>query len=173
MTAEKYFSESEKNKLIRIIEAIPDRDTFIHNDLHTQNVMINDRKELMLIDMAEITCGHPIFDLGCTYMTMVFSPKLNGKLGKSITGLSGKDSKRVWDQMLSRYLKTKDRKRIASVERLCKYMRNLRLATLISRTSVFPAIAFRVCAMWTKFFVIAHAENYMKAFEEIDSVFHP
>ncbi len=69
--------------------------------------------------------------------------------------------------------KYKDRKRIASVERLCKYMRNLRLATLISRTSVFPAIAYRVCAMWTKFFVIAHAENYMKAFEEIDSVFHP
>lgn len=68
---EKYFSVKEIETLIQIINAIPDSDSFIHNDLHTQNVMINEAKELMLIDMAEITRGHPIFDLGCTYMTMV------------------------------------------------------------------------------------------------------
>ena len=57
---EKYFSAKEKAALIRIIRAIPDSDSFIHNDLHTQNVMINDKRELMLIDMAEITPDHSI-----------------------------------------------------------------------------------------------------------------
>lgn len=171
MTPEKYFSQRDADTLIRIIEAIPDRDGLIHNDLHTQNVMIDGKKELMLIDMAEITRGHPIFDLGCIYMTMVFSPKLNGKLGKSITGLSGKNSRKVWDHMLRRYFRTADQKKLAEVERLCRYMRNMRLATLISRTSVFPAIAYRICAWWTKFFVIAHAEKYIRAFQGMDAVF--
>ena len=43
-------------------------------------------------------------------------------------------------------------------------MRNLRLATLISRTSIFPAI-------WTRFFVMAHTEKYIKAFQGIGTVF--
>jgi len=73
--------------------------------------MINAEKELMLIDMAEITRGNPIFDLDCTYMTMVFSPKLSAKLGKSVTGLDKKQSKRVWDVMIRRYLHTDDNKK--------------------------------------------------------------
>jgi len=38
-----------------------------------------------------------LFDLGCTYMSMVFSPKLSEKLGRSIMGLSKKQAKRTWD----------------------------------------------------------------------------
>jgi len=164
---EKYFSRGQTDTLIRIIDSIPDSDSFIHNDFHTQNVMINAEKELMLIDMAEVTRGHPIFDLGCTYMTMVFSPKLSSKLGKSVTGLDKKQSKRVWDIMIRRYLNTDDKKEIAGFERLCRYMRNLRLATLIATTSVFPPIAYRICALWTKFFVLAHAEKYISSFKEL------
>lgn len=166
----KYFSEKEIDTLIKIIKSIPDSDSFVHNDLHTQNVMINRAKELMLIDMAEITRGNPIFDLGCTYMTMVFSPKLSKKLGKSITGLDKRQSKRVWDIMIRRYLHTDDKKRIAEYERICKYMRNLRLATLIATTSVFSPAAYRVCALWTKFFVLAHAQEYMNSFARLTSI---
>ncbi len=167
MTDEKFFSPKEKEALIRIIDAIPDSDHFVHNDLHTQNVMINDKKELMLIDMAEITRGHAIFDLGCTYMTLVFSPKLSGKLGKEVTGMTKKQSKQVWDILIRSYCHS-DPAKIREMERICKYMRNMRLATLIARTSVFPAIAYRVCARWTKFFVIRHEKEYIRAFQNLE-----
>ena len=164
---EKYLSLREVEKLIRIINAVPDCDCFIHTDLHTQNIMINDKKELMLIDMAEITSGHPIFDLGSTYMTMVFSPKLSSKLGREITGLSKKQAKRVWDIVIRRYCKTEDKDKIARIERLCRYMCYMRLATLIARTSVFSKAAYMLCALWAKVFVLSQAERYMHAFSSL------
>ena len=165
---EKYFSAGEIDTLIRIIESIPDSNSFVHNDLHTQNVMINSAKELMLIDMAEVTRGHPIFDLGCTYMTMVFSPKLSGKLGKSVMGLNKKQAKKVWDIMIRTYLHTEDRKKIREFEQLCKYIRNLRLTTLIANTSVFSPAAYRICALWTKFFVLAHTQKYIDSLKRLE-----
>lgn len=164
---ERFLSRSDIETLVRIIEAIPDSFSLLHNDLHTQNVMIDREKNMMLIDMAEITYGHPIFDLGCTYMTMIFSPKLSRKLGKQIIGLSKKDARKVWDIMIRRYLCTEDEGKIREFEKLCKKMRNLRLATLIVTTSVFSEFAYRVCALWTKFFVIRHADAYIEAFRNL------
>ena len=164
---ERFLSRSDIETLVRIIEAIPDSFSLLHNDLHTQNVMIDREKNMMLIDMAEITYGHPIFDLGCTYMTMIFSPKLSQKLGKQIIGLSKKDARKVWDIMIHRYLCTEDEGKIREYEKLCKKMRNLRLATLIVTTSVFSEFAYRVCALWTKFFVIRHADAYIEAFRNL------
>ena len=47
--------------LHEIINSVPDRNTFVHGDIHTKNVMVQNG-ELILIDMADMTYGHPIFD---------------------------------------------------------------------------------------------------------------
>ena len=63
---EKWYSAAECDTLHKLIDLIPDRNTIIHNDFHTQNVMLQNG-ELLLIDMAEISHGHPVFDLGASY----------------------------------------------------------------------------------------------------------
>ena len=73
--------------------------------------------------------------------------------------------------MLRHYLHTEDPEKIAKCERLLTYMRNLHLATLIATTSVFSGFAYRICALWTKFFVLAHAEAYIEAFQNANEIF--
>ena len=58
-----YMTDEEVDTLHRINDAIPDADTVVHGDYHPKNVMIQDG-ELVLIDMADLTTGHPLYDLG-------------------------------------------------------------------------------------------------------------
>ena len=56
-----YLTDAEYGELMRLLCAIPDRNTMVHGDLHTRNIMVQNG-ELLLIDMDEIMCGHPIYD---------------------------------------------------------------------------------------------------------------
>ncbi len=56
LTAEEY------RTLVEVIDEIPDRQTFLHGDFHPRNVMMSE-DEFVLIDMADVALGHPIFEL--------------------------------------------------------------------------------------------------------------
>ena len=56
------FTVEDCDKLNALIEALPDADTMIHGDYHTNNVMMQG-DEAILIDMDTLSHGHPIFEL--------------------------------------------------------------------------------------------------------------
>ena len=66
-------SDEEIALMHSIVDAIPEADTVIHNDLHPGNIMINNG-ELVLIDMPMISQGPPICDLVATYRDMIVAP---------------------------------------------------------------------------------------------------
>lgn len=72
-----YLTEDEYGELMRLFDAIPDRNTMVHSDLHARNVMVQDG-ELLLIDMDEIMCGHPIYDLCNLYFAYKDLPRQRG-----------------------------------------------------------------------------------------------
>ncbi len=72
-----YLTETEYGELTCLLRAIPDRNTMVHGDLHARNVMVQDG-ELMLIDMDEIMCGHPIYDLCNLYFAYKVLPGQRG-----------------------------------------------------------------------------------------------
>ena len=85
-------------------DAFADDTSIIHGDFHPRNVMVMDG-ELVLIDMADITYGNPLYDLGFMILTHVtLSPE--GKL--DITGLPGEKVDELWKIFLSVYLDPKD-----------------------------------------------------------------
>ena len=99
-----YFTEKEIEDLHRVNEAFADDTSIIHGDFHPRNVMVMDG-ELVLIDMADITYGNPLYDLGSMILTHVtLSPE--GKL--DITGLPGEKVDELWKIFLSVYLEPKD-----------------------------------------------------------------
>ena len=57
-----FLSDDEWNALMEIIDSVPEKDTMVHGDMHTRNIMLQDG-ELLLIDMDELKCGHAIYDL--------------------------------------------------------------------------------------------------------------
>ena len=57
-----HFTEDEMNRFRKLIMETPDRMTMIHGDFHPGNIMVDKNKELMLIDVGDISTGHPFFE---------------------------------------------------------------------------------------------------------------
>lgn len=54
--------EKDYKKCLNIVNAIPNRNTFVHGDCHFKNIMVQG-EEFLLIDMDTLSRGHPIFEL--------------------------------------------------------------------------------------------------------------
>ena len=104
-------TDEERAALRAVIESIPDRRTMVHGDYHPGNVMLQG-DEPLLIDMAEISYGHPIFDLLSAYL-MLGIP--NDDITMPSLGLTAEQCRRFWQTFLEEYFGTDDP---AAIERL-------------------------------------------------------
>lgn len=109
-----WITAQEKDQLRRLIASIPERRTVIHGDYHVRNVMIQN-EGMILIDMADVGYGHPIFDLAGMFLTHVFLGKQNPKVQKHILGIDAEEGIRVWNQTISLYFGTQDAKRLTEL----------------------------------------------------------
>ncbi len=62
--------ENAKEKLKKLILAVPDRDTMLHGDFHPKNIMLQNG-EALVIDMDTLSTGHPIFELCSVYNALI------------------------------------------------------------------------------------------------------
>ena len=149
---EKKFGKKHIQSLINVVNAAPDGDNYIHNDLHPQNIIRDDNGELMIIDMADVSYGHFIFDLGGLYTTLVFSASTSSKVCERVTGLTTKQAKHLWKETLKKYFNTNDEKFIRKIEKSCAILRDIYLLTLIVREgNVWSPLTLSVISIWVKF----------------------
>ena len=94
----RYFPEESINMLLGIVDSIPAGNRLLHLDLQTKNVMVQD-DELMLIDMGEVSYGHPLLDLGHIYSAMV---SLVGDYD-NIIGMPREMGQRLWNKAIDYY----------------------------------------------------------------------
>ena len=108
-----YMTDEEVDTLHRINNAIPDADTVVHGDYHPKNVMIQNG-EPILIDMADLTVGHPLYDLGSMALShhLPTDPTL-----ENITGMKGEMVRKLWQLFLSNYLGTEDPRALGLFEK--------------------------------------------------------
>ena len=155
---ERLYTRREIKKLNDLIDAVPDRDTLLHTDFHPGNVMMRG-KELVLIDMADISRGHPIFDIASAYMGLVILPRNIRKYGDTQTAnLDIDTTKRIWDVFIREYLGDDNSEQIKLYEKCCEAITGLRICAAkrinnkggetigkkvvwISRFSIFPKLA--------------------------------
>ena len=83
---DKWCSVEEIWALNDIIDAMPECDTILHNDLHPGNIMLQG-DELLLIDMAEVTVGPKAFDLAAIYRDMIAGARTNVKTTEMSLGM--------------------------------------------------------------------------------------
>lgn len=91
-----YFSGDEVDLLHEVINSVEDRKTFVHGDIHPKNIMVQNG-ELLFIDMADLTYGHPVFDYGGTGVTHMLSSEENVK---SLIGVEKKIAVQLWNDLL-------------------------------------------------------------------------
>lgn len=97
--ARSVYDENEIDVLHRIVNSVPDRKTLVHGDIHPKNVMVQNG-ELVLIDMADITFGHPIFDFAGMGLTHWIMATRTPERAISIVGLEAEKVINLWEAVL-------------------------------------------------------------------------
>ncbi len=123
-----YLPKELGDKLYQMVEAVPERQTMLHGDYHTNNIMVRDG-EALLIDMDTLCVGHPIFELGSMFNAFVGFLELDHAEAEKFLRFSYETAGRFWKQALALYLGTEDEARLKEVEDKAKvvgYMRLLR-----------------------------------------------
>ena len=134
-SAEEFFTPEENEQIVRMINAIPDGNGMIHGDYHTNNVMVQSDGELVLIDMADISRGNPIYDIGGTFLTMYLSGMNDPNITLEKIGIEYEKAKQVWGIALSTYYGTNDPKMLELYSNRCSAFALMRMATTLGFTT--------------------------------------
>ena len=95
-------SEEDLGILRGVVDSFPDRDTLVHGDYHTKNIMLKG-DELMLIDLGNLSLGHPMIDLGQTYSVLVTYPSSFAASAQENLAVDKEMAARVWDRFFEKY----------------------------------------------------------------------
>lgn len=127
---EDYLPENDFNKLMALVEGIPDTNKMLHGDYHTNNIMMQNG-EALLIDMDTLSTGHPVIELGSMFNAFVGFGETDNSITMDFLGFPHKVAGEFWHLALSMYLDTEDQEVIKSVEEkamVIGYTRMLRRA---------------------------------------------
>ena len=102
-----HIPEEQGKKLCALIEAVPQQNTLLHGDYHTNNVMVQNGEPL-LIDMDTLCMGHPVFELGSMFNAFVGYSELDHQVTLNFYGYDYETAERFWDKALKAYLGTED-----------------------------------------------------------------
>ena len=125
-----HLPEEQAAKLRALIEAVPKKNTLMHGDYHTNNIMVQD-SEPLLIDMDTLCMGHPVFELGSMFNAFVGYSELDHQETMDFFGYSFETAGKFWNMALKLYLGTEDEAVYRSVEEkamVIGYTRMLRRA---------------------------------------------
>ena len=125
-----YIPKNQADKLRKLIESVPKRNTLMHGDYHTNNIMVQNG-EPILIDMDTLCLGHPVFELGSMFNAFVGFSELDHQNIQEFMGYSFETAGKFWKMSLQMYLGTTDEavcQSVAEKAMIIGYTRMLRRA---------------------------------------------
>ncbi len=136
----RYFPEESINMMLGIVNSIPKANRLLHLDLQTKNAMMQD-DGLMLIDMGEISYGHPLLDLGHAYSAMV---SLIGDYEK-IIGMPRELGLQLWNRAMDYYFEGLPADVVAERKRQIEVVSCVRNFSWLSLSDSFPEPVIQEC----------------------------
>ncbi len=118
----------QSEKLLSLIAAVPERNTMIHGDYHTNNVEMQDG-EVLLIDMDTLSFGHPVFEFASMFLGFVGFGETDHSSTEKFLKLPYEKTTYIWRKALELYFGTADDevlKRIEDKAQIIGYARLLR-----------------------------------------------
>ena len=103
------------DKLLGMVEAIPDSDRMIHGDCHTKNIVLAG-DEVLLIDMDTLSVGDPIFEFLYMYNAYVGYSEYDPGIVLDFQGYDATVAREFWHRTLAAYFETDDEAVIKAVE---------------------------------------------------------
>lgn len=101
-TIKPFLEEKYYLKAKALVEAIPDRKTFVHGDCHFKNIMVQG-EDLLLIDMDTLSVGHPIFELSAIYAPYCAFNEDDPGNSERFFGISDEQGRKLYNDTLNLY----------------------------------------------------------------------
>ena len=134
----KILNKEEMEKIKKILEIVPDENTFIHGDCHPGNIMYKNG-EMIFIDLSTSGYGHPIFDMASmfTIYNIVASDPAQKKNNQAVRGFSPEEIKNIYNIFLKEYLETED---INLIEKANKQIQGIACSRVLFAEIAMPGI---------------------------------
>lgn len=161
-----FLSHTEIQTLNELIDAIPDRQTFLHGDFHPKNIMLSG-DEFTLIDMADVALGHPIFDLTVVYFSCKHSTWGHPEMLPQIIGFDAATAEKYLQTFFKFYLEPAGNELIARTMELAANLAWLRILLALPYLTMLPPDVPKgyVKTAREEFFPIA--ENLVSAYRDV------
>ena len=102
-----YLPAPQYEKLVALIEAVPEKHYMMHGDYHVKNVMMQNG-EVLLIDMDTLCYGDPVFEFASIYLAYQGFADLDHEVVKKFLGLDYALTTEIWEKTLRLYFGTDD-----------------------------------------------------------------
>ena len=106
--------EALSEKVMALLERLPETNTLLHGDFHTGNVFLQ-RGEPLLIDMDRLATGHPIVELSDLYYFYVLLGEDTPDVVERFMGFPYDTARRFFRFFLKHYLGTEDMEQLEEV----------------------------------------------------------
>ena len=171
----KYYSQDEINSLFRLIDVIPDRDTIVHGDAHVGNVMVQDG-ELILIDMADMGRGHPIFDFAALYYHYQLVPGTPGRsFGlQTVLGFlpeTNDFTDELWKDLVMEYFQPKNEEEFAAISGIARIAAGLQSIVNAANQPQLEERYKLLAINGTKMHYLPRIEGHIQAMKNVDAFF--
>ena len=100
--AAEFLTEEDYQKMLRLMDTIPDNPHMLHGDFHIKNVMIQN-DESLLIDMDTLCTGDPIFEISGMYVSYICFSKLDPGNPEQFFGLKEDVLRDLFHKTLTKY----------------------------------------------------------------------
>ena len=97
-----YLPKEKAEKLVRLVEEVPEDPHLLHGDYHLKNVMIQDG-EVLLIDMDTLCTGHPVFEFASAYNAYQGYSCVDHETVHRFLGITYEQGREFWDKTLQYY----------------------------------------------------------------------
>ncbi len=132
-----FLSKESGEKLVKLLEDIPEVNTMLHGDYHIKNLM-KQNDETLLIDMNTISMGHPIFELGAIFATYYGFACVDKNNPKDFLGIDIDVSKKILDLTYKYYFDNKTEEEIKEIMEKAKIISYMQVLFLRDKYKSSP-----------------------------------
>ncbi|MBO4217619.1 MAG: phosphotransferase [Clostridia bacterium] len=123
--------EKHREKLRALVAAVPPTRRLIHGDYHVKNVMMR-KGEVFLIDMDTLSCGDPVFELGCICSAYRGYGEVDHGETRAFLGIGYETAEELWKRIVFRYMDG-DEERIKAAEDKAVILSSVRVLRHVKR----------------------------------------
>ena len=172
-----YLTTDEIEALVRFIDTVPEHDGVVHGDCHVGNILVQ-RGELVLIDMADISRGHPFFDIGSEYFHYKVAAHVDGVrpiIMKSVLGFVPDNddmTDAIWDALVQGYFEPEGEDDLRAINDIARGGGLLRLVALMAKHAQLSDEVKRSGIDYAREHFFPHIDEYAEKLAVLDRYFH-